>query len=275
MKKICKNYINLNDVITCGQIFRYFVTNDKYTLILSDRVVELYEDNKYIYATSNNETNLENILINFLDLNRDYEKINQYLINNDNSLKTIIESCKGFKIINSPSFEMIISYMISANNNVRNITRAVNNLSEKYGKEIIFNDKKYYLFPSLDDMKKLNLEDYINLKLGFRSKYIYDFVKNINEEDINKINELDTISAIKYLTSFNGIGLKIASCILLFGYKRLDVFPIDTWVKKYMMDNYGFADINKIKEYATNKYGEYSGLAIQYMFHSKRNKALH
>ena len=214
-------------------------------------------------------------MINFLDLNRDYEKINQYLINNDNSLKTIIESCKGFKIINSPSFEMIISYMISANNNVRNITRAVNNLSEKYGKEIIFNDKKYYLFPSLDDMKKLNLEDYINLKLGFRSKYIYEFVKNINEEDINKINELDTIAAIKYLTSFNGIGLKIASCILLFGYKRLDVFPIDTWVKKYMMDNYGFADINKIKEYATNKYGEYSGLAIQYMFHSKRNKALH
>ena len=77
------------------------------------------------------------------------------------------------------------------------------------------------------------------------------------------------------MTSFNGIGLKIASCILLFGYKRLDVFPIDTWVKKYMMDNYGIADINKIKEYATNKYGEYSGLAIQYMFHSKRNKALH
>ena len=137
--------------------------------------------------------------------------------------------------------------MISANNNVRNITKAVNNLSEKYGKEIIFNDKKYYLFPSLDDMKKLNLEDYINLKLGFRSKYIYDFVKNINEEDINKINELDTIAAIKYLTSFNGIGLKIASCILLFGYKRLDVFPIDTWVKKYMMDNYGLLILTKLK----------------------------
>ena len=139
-------------------------------------------------------------------------------------------------------------------------------------------DKVIYTPPQQEseirDLLK-NLEDYINLKLGFRSKYIYDFVKNINEEDINKINELDTISAIKYLTSFNGIGLKIASCILLFGYKRLDVFPIDTWVKKYMMDNYGFADINKIKEYATNKYGEYSGLAIQYMFHSKRNKALH
>ena len=275
MKKIKKNDINLKDTITCGQIFRYEKLDNSYIIILEDRVVELSEDDTYIYINSSNEVDIEKIITDFLDLNRDYNEILSYLIKNDNNLIDIINNSKGFKIINSPSFEMIISYMISANNNVRNITRAVNNLSEKYGKEIIFNDKKYYLFPSLDDMKKLNLEDYINLKLGFRSKYIYDFVKNINEEDINKINELDTISAIKYLTSFNGIGLKIASCILLFGYKRLDVFPIDTWVKKYMMDNYGFADINKIKEYATNKYGEYSGLAIQYMFHSKRNKALH
>ena len=275
MKKICKNDINLNDAITCGQIFRYFVTNDKYTLILSDRVVELYEDNKYIYATSNNETNLENILINFLDLNRDYEKINQYLINNDNSLKTIIESCKGFKIINSPSFEMIISYMISANNNVKNIQRSVNLLSLKYGKEVIFNNKKYYLFPTLDDMKKLNLNDYENLKLGFRSKYIYNLINNITNEDILRINELSTNDAILYLMSYKGIGLKIASCILLFGYKRLDVFPIDTWVKKYMKDIYGISDIKKIKDFTKDKYGKYSGLVIQYMFHSKRNKTSH
>ena len=275
MKKICKNDINLNDAITCGQIFRYFVTNDKYTLILSDRVVELYEDNEYIYATSNNETNLENILINFLDLNRDYEKINQYLINNDNSLKTVIESCKGFKIINSPSFEMIISYMISANNNVKNIQRSVNLLSLKYGKEVIFNNKKYYLFPTLDDMKKLNLNDYENLKLGFRSKYIYNLINNITNEDILRINELSTNDAILYLMSYKGIGLKIASCILLFGYKRLDVFPIDTWVKKYMKDIYGISDIKKIKDFTKDKYGKYSGLVIQYMFHSKRNKTSH
>ena len=75
--------------------------------------------------------------------------------------------------------------------------------------------------------------------------------------------------------SYKGIGLKIASCILLFGYKRLDVFPIDTWVKKYMKDIYGISDIKKIKDFTKDKYGKYSGLVIQYMFHSKRNKTSH
>lgn len=275
MKKIKKNDINLKDTITCGQIFRYEILDNSYIIILEDRVVELSEDDTYIYINSSNEVDIEKIITDFLDLSRDYNEILSYLIKNDNNLIDIINDSKGFKIINSPSFEMIISYMISANNNVKNIQRSVNLLSLKYGKEVIFNNKKYYLFPTLDDMKKLNLNDYENLKLGFRSKYIYNLINNITNEDILRINELSTNDAILYLMSYKGIGLKIASCILLFGYKRLDVFPIDTWVKKYMKDIYGISDIKKIKDFTKDKYGKYSGLVIQYMFHSKRNKTSH
>ena len=89
------------------------------------------------------------------------------------------------------------------------------------------------------------IEDLNDIKLGFRSKYIYELVNNITLSDIDKIDEMTTSDAINYLTSFKGIGLKIASCILLFGYKRLDVFPIDTWVKKYMNDTYGISDMKK------------------------------
>ena len=83
---------------------------------------------------------------------------------------------------------------------------------------------------------------------------------------------MNTSDAIDYLMSFKGIGLKIASCILLFGYKRFSVFPIDTWVKKYMKENYNLDDMNKIKEYSKEHYKEYSGIVIQYMFNNKRNK---
>ena len=148
----------------------------------------------------------------------------------------------------------------------------VNLLSERYGEEVIFEGNTYYLFPTLDVLKTLTIEDLNDIKLGFRSKYIYDFVNNITLDDINKIDEMTTPDAINYLTSFKGIGLKIASCILLFGYKRLDVFPIDTWVKKYMNDTYGISDIKKIEAFTKEKYKDYSGLVIQYMFHSKRNK---
>lgn len=272
MIKINKNNIKLYDTITCGQIFRYIIEDNKYILILYDRVVELYEDDKYIYITSTNEDNLDDVVIKFLDLSRKYDFINNELLKKDPTLKLIIDDCNGFKIINSYPFETIISYMISANNNVKNITRAVNKLSLNYGKKVLFHNKEYYLFPTLDDMKKLSIDDYNNIGLGFRSKYIYEFVKNITDENIESINDMDTTDALNYLMSFKGIGLKIASCILLFAYSRLDVFPIDTWVKKYMMDLYNIDNMKEIEKFTKEKYNEYSGLVIQYMFHSKRNK---
>ena len=79
--------------------------------------------------------------------------------------------------------------------------------------------------------------------------------------------------ALNYLKSLNGVGDKVASCILLFGYHRFDVFPIDTWVKKYMKDKYNIEGVDNIQKFVKNKYKEYSGLAIQYMFHYKRNKS--
>lgn len=272
MKKIKKNDINLYETITCGQIFRFEVIDDEYIIILNDRVVRLSEDDEFIYVYSSNEDDIENVLNSYLDLNTNYNELNEILIKSDNSLKPIIDECKGFKVVNSPKFETIISYMISANNNVRNIQKSVNMMSEMYGEKVIFEGKEYYLFPTLEVLKKLSIDDFNNLKLGFRSSYIYNLVNNITIEDIDKIDNMSTTDALNYLTSFKGIGLKIASCILLFGYKRLDVFPIDTWVKKYMLELYGISDIKKIEEFTKEKYKEYSGLVIQYMFHSKRNK---
>lgn len=272
MIKIEKNDINLYESITCGQMFRYSINDNKYILILDDRVVELYEDNKYIYIESSNNDNIEDKIISFLDLNRDYNEINNKLIKIDNSLKEVIELNKGFKIFRQYPFETMISYIISANNNVRNIQKAVNLLSQKYGEKIIFKENVYYLFPTLIKLKTLSLEDISLIKIGFRAKYVYNFIQNISNDDIEKIKTMNTIDAMNYLMTFNGIGLKVASCILMFSYGNFDVFPIDTWVKKYMLDNYGISDIKKIEQFAKDRYKEYSGLALQYFFHSKRNK---
>lgn len=272
MKKIKKNDINLYDTITCGQIFRFIIKENEFILILSDRVVKLSEDNNFIYISSSNEENIEDIVSTYLGLYIDYDKINKELVLNDPSLKSAIDSCKGLKVMNSPKLETMISYMISATNNVRNIQKSVNKLSEKCGEKIIFENEEYYLFPTLDALKKLTITDFNDAKLGFRSKNIYEFVNKITYSDIDKIDKMTSPEAIDYLCTFRGIGLKIASCILLFGYKRLDVFPIDTWVKKYMNAAYGINDPKNIEKFAKEKYKDYSGLVIQYMFHAERNK---
>ena len=100
--------------------------------------------------------------------------------------------------------------------------------------------------------------------------YIVNYLDNY--ENLKDIDKLSTKDALKELMKIKGIGLKVASCILLFGYRRLDVFPIDTWVKQYMVENYNIKNNQKdIENFARDKFGEYSGLVIQYMFHSQRN----
>ena len=161
--------INLEDTITCGQIFRYIKEDDNsYTVILSDRVVNLKKDNNDLLVTSSLEDNLKTVIENYLDLNRDYNKLNTELLEIDDSLRDIINNNKGLKMIHQPKFECCISYILSQNNRVPQIAKALNNISEKYVEKIIFNNKEYYLFPSKDKLKNVSVEDFRILKTGFR-----------------------------------------------------------------------------------------------------------
>ncbi|MBR2997524.1 MAG: hypothetical protein IKF37_00415 [Bacilli bacterium] len=269
--KLKINNFNLKDTITCGQIFRYEEESDNsYTVILSDRVINIKQDNDYIYFTSNKEDNLKEVIINYFDLEYDYDSINDMLLNNNPELKDIINYSKGLKMINEPKLEVIISYILSQNNRVPQIKKTLDNISKEVGEKVIFNDKEYYLFPSLDNLKKLSIEDFRNLKCGFRDKYLYEFIHS--DFDINSLDNMNSKDALDILISMKGIGEKVASCILLFGYHRFDVFPIDTWVKKYMKDEYNIDTVKDIREFSKSRYKEYSGLVIQYMFNYKRNK---
>ena len=142
-----------------------------------------------------------------------------------------------------------------------------------YGEKVSFMGNCYYLFPTLDKLSKITLEDYRKCKVGFRDKYLFDIVKSLSYKsfDIEKIKSMSSTNALEYLMSFKGIGMKVASCILLFAYQRFDVFPIDTWVKKFMLENYNINNEKDIRKYAVDNYKEYSGLVIQYMFNAMRN----
>ena len=267
---------NLRDTVTCGQIFRYEELNDgSFIIVLKDRIIKIkQEKNKLIVKSSNND-NLENVIRDYFDLNNYYKKINDYIIERDINNKLIIDSSVGLKIINEPKFEVIISYILSSNNRVSQIKKALDNISKRYGRQITFEDNNYYLFPSLEEISDCKIEELRELKTGFRDKYIYEFINKVknNEFDIDKINNMDSETAINYLKTLNGVGEKVASCILLFGFHRFDVFPIDTWVKKYMKEKYGVDDVKIIKKIMKEKYNEYSGIAIQYAFNYKRNKS--
>lgn len=268
------NNLDLDSTITCGQIFRYErLNNNSYDIILKDRVVNLkYVDNN-LYIDSNNLDNIKNVILEYLDLKRDYISIINNIRKCDKVLDKYLDKSIGLKMIKQSPLECVISYIISQNNSVRNIKNSLDLISKKYGEKVLFNDRVYYLFPNLESLSSINLDEFRECKVGFRDKYLVNIIdKIVNKElDLDKINDMSTDEAMSYLMSFKGIGMKVASCILLFAYQKYDVFPIDTWVKKYMNNYYGIKDVKNIKSFVKEMYGNYSGLAIQYMFNGMRN----
>lgn len=268
------NNLDLDNTICCGQIFRYEkLDDDSYIVILKDRVVKLkYIDNK-LYVDSNNMDNIENVIREYLDLDRDYISIIENIKECDDVLGKYLDKSIGLKMIKQDPIECIVSYIISQNNSVRNIKNSLDLISYKFGDKVMFLDKEYYLFPSIDKLSKISLDEFRECKVGFRDRYLVDIISDIveNRLNVNYIFEMNSEDSLRYLMSFRGIGMKVASCILLFAYGKYDVYPIDTWVKKYMDNNYGIKDEKNIREFCKEKYGKYSGIAIQYMFNGMRN----
>ena len=274
--KINKKGINLYDTLFSGQCFRMTMEEDNsFTVILSDRVVNIKEEKDYLELDSNKLEDLDLVINSYLDLGRDYEKINKELVSKSDIFKSNIKLCEGYRILKQDKFEMFITYIISQNNRVSKIINSVDKLCKAYGQKVVFREKSYFLFPKFEDIKDISLEELRSFGVGFRDQYIknaLDFLKK-RRAFLDEIDFMSTKDAIKELTSIKGIGLKVASCILLFGYSRFDTFPIDTWVKKFVSNNFNVKDnINEISRYMEKTFGENSGIAIQYFYHIERNK---
>lgn len=270
-----KSDINLYDTLMSGQAFRINIEDDEsFTIIISDRILNVKQENDYLIVNSNNEEDLELVTRYYLDLDRDYEVLNKELSKNE-ILKRDINLCKGYKVLKQDKFEMYISYIISQNNNVKRISGSINKISERYGKKVKYNNKEYYLFPTFEELKNITIEELRECGVGFRDSYIINALNKLKENPffLEELDMLPTDEAIKELMKIKGIGLKVASCILMFGYSRFDTFPVDTWVKKYVSENFEIKDdIKIISKFMKDNFKENSGLAVQYFYHINRNK---
>ena len=271
-------------IFECGQCFRWDEEPDgSYTEIEKDNVINVKKVDNTVYFTSLGADNLKNLVDDYFDLGRDYEKIKETLSEIDEYLENSIRYGNGIRILNQDLWETIISFIISANNNIPRIKGIINRISQKYGNKIEWNGKEYYTFPTVENLAKATVEDLRNLGLGFRDVRVYETTHKIlnKEVDLEKLHqEPDTQKVRDTLLTLSGVGPKVADCILLFStLKRFDVFPIDVWVRRVMNELYikneDETKVNKreIEKLAKEKYGDIEGLAQQYLFYWKRDTA--
>ena len=273
----------LKDIFECGQCFRWNVEKDgSYTGVFGNNVLNVNknENENEIIFSGMCDGDIKKICTEYFDLDRDYKKIKNTLSKIDNNLKKSTEYGAGIRILNQDLWEMIISFIISANNNIPRIKGIIERMSKKYGKEIIFNGKKYYTFPTKEELASATLTELRDIGLGFRDKYIYKTTQMINNGDVNlgKLKTLNNTDEIKKeLLTLPGVGPKVADCILLFStLNRYDVFPIDVWVRRVMNELYIHNEDEKkvskkeIEKIAIDKFGHLQGFAQQYLFYWKR-----
>lgn len=276
--KNCKSF-KVKDIFECGQCFRWNEEPDgSYTGIFGHNVLNVKEE-KDIVITGICDGNIEDICKNYFDLDRNYEEIKETLSLIDDNMKESIKYGEGIRILNQDLWEMIISFIISANNNIPRIKGIIERMSAKYGQEIKFRGTSYYTFPTIDELSQASVKDLKDLGLGFRDRYVYETTKKIKEGKINleNLKQEPTNEVRKQLLTLTGVGLKVADCIMLFStLKRFDVFPVDVWVRRVMNDLYIHNEdetkVNKkqIQEIARDKFGALEGIAQQYLFYWKR-----
>ena len=263
-------------IFECGQCFRWLKEDDgSYTGIAKGRVINVRKDGKDIVIDNTNKEDFENVWYDYFDLGRDYSSLKKELAKHDQNLEKAVEFGWGIRILQQDSWEMLISFIISSNNRIPMIQRAINNISERYGSEIgEYRGKKYFAFPSPKQLSKASVEELRECKTGFRDKYIYETSKRVVEEDLNleKFLDMNSEECHKELLKFKGVGAKVADCIALFGMRKYDSFPVDVWVKRVMQEFYNAEDMSfpKMRKYGMELFGKNAGFAQQYLFYYVR-----
>ncbi len=261
----------------CGQCFRWDREEDgSYTGVALGRVVNISSlGNRIIIANSSLE-DVENIWIDYLDLKRDYSAVKKGF-SDDKTLCRAIEYGYGIRILKQEMFECLVSFIISTQNGIPRIKKIVSKLCQMYGTAIQYGTRTYYTFPTPEQLEGVTEADLAPLKAGYRAKYIVDCVRKVVSGDIKleKVFCYDTASARSELLKICGVGPKVADCVMLFSMNKYDAFPIDVWVRRIMSNLYldDNATAGDIQRYAAEKFGEYAGIAQQYLFYFARGNS--
>lgn len=268
-------------IFECGQCFRWNKEEDgSYTGVIKNSVINVKKIGNNVEFTGVCDENIKKICEEYFNLQTNYEAIKEKLSNIDIYLKNSIKYGNGIRILKQDLWETLLSFIISANNNIPRIKTIIERIAKKYGDKIEYKNKIYYTFPTPQMLQNASIEDFRSLGLGFRDVRIYETVQKTlkGEIDLEELKQEENTERLrKELLEIPGVGPKVADCVMLFALNRFDVFPVDVWVKRVISELYfdkKEQTPNVIHEFAEKQYGDLAGLAQQYLFYWRRENSI-
>lgn len=249
---------DLSLCLDCGQAFRWTNKGNIWQGVAYGKYLEIEQTENEIIFHNSTADDFKNIWSIYFDLDCDYEKITSAY--DDKHLQLAVKEYDGIRILRQEPWEALCSFIISQNNNIPRIKGIIERLCEEFGE----GESGKKSFPTAQKLSKLTVEDLSPLRAGFRAKYIIDAAKKVanGEVDFEKIDSNPIEFGREELQKIKGVGAKVAECTLLYGFHKIEAFPIDVWVKRIMEEMYpdGLPECTKGTE----------GIAQQYLFHWRR-----
>ena len=257
--------IDIAKTLDCGQAFRFSESDGIWRGVAMGRAITLTQEGNKITLFDVDEEEFNSLWRGYFDLDRDYEMIKSSVSSNE-ILKKATDFSDGIHILRQEPWEAVCSFIISANNNIPRIKGIISRLCENFGKQVA---DGLFTFPSAERIAALTLDDLAVIKSGFRAKYILDAAQKFsrNQIDVEALYTLSIDEARNALMTIKGIGPKVADCALLFGWGRVECFPVDVWIRRAM--NHFFGE-NGLPSEAV----EYAGIVQQYLFYWARTTGL-
>ena len=258
--------LDLKETLDCGQCFRWKERDDgSFIGVVHGRIAAASMDGDRLILDGAVEDDRD-MWSDYFDLSIDYSDIKEKLSTLHPVMAEAARFAPGIRILRQEPFEALISFIISQNNNIKRIAGIVDRLCENFGEPI---GGRMYAFPTAERLAALEPDDLSPIRAGFRHRYIIDAARRVNSGDIDLeiLREMPYAAAQKELMRITGVGVKVADCVLLYGLHRLDSFPLDVWMKRAMAVLFDGMD--------PKVFGEYAGIAQQYIFHySRMNSSL-
>ncbi len=254
--------LDIAKTFECGQCFRWNADeNGVYTGVAMGYPAKLWEKDGMVYIRSQAPLTLWQ---DYFDLRRDYAEMSRF--QGGEYLDKCVEYGMGIRILNQEPWEALCSFIISQCNNITRIKGIVERLCSMFGEEAEMDGEIYHTFPSPERIAELNAEDLAPLRSGYRAPYIISAAQDIvnGNIDLEELINLPYAEAKKQLLSLKGVGEKVANCVVLFGLRHMEGFPIDVWIKRALKEHFP-------PDFDPKSLGEFAGLAQQYIFFYARS----
>lgn len=271
------NY-NLQWTLLGGQSFGWEQEGEYFYGFTQKRAIKLKRQGDFILWQTYPERDDEEFIKEYLRYDVDYEHIIQK-ISKDEHINLAIEKYPHLRLLKQDFEETSLSFILSANNSIKNIRRSIRLINQKFGKPITADDKKIFLFPESEIIAQAKLEDLLETGIGFRAKYFKSAAEHLLSSNLSKnIKDLNDTEARAELKRINGVGDKIADCVLIFSLSMDHVTPLDVWGKRVLTDLYQLDPKLKyedMRKWVSEYFEGYAGWAGQFLFEyiRKRNSS--